>query len=795
MLHDVRFALRILASNPGYAFVVVLILGLGIGASSMLFSFVSCLMIRPLSMEDPAHTIQILEHKPSGERPRVAFPNLLDWREQNKTFASMAAYRNENYNYSDGTDPDRVLTLRASADIFPVLGAKTIYGRIFTEQDDRPGADRVAVLTQQFWKLRYQSDPSVIGRTVRINGDPHTIIGVLKEDPDYFGSRNVWIPLATDERASPRGSHFLSGVGRLRPGVTLAMAQADMDTIARRLEADHIENRNFGVFLMGLHDAFLESIRSPLLVGLAASGFLLLIACTNVANIVLARGAARRKELAIRASVGASRTRIIRQLVTESIVLSLLGGVLGLLIAYWTIDPVVNMAPVAFHIIAVKIDGRVLAFTLAVSILTGIVFGVAPALHIARSDLQETLKTGGKLSGTGSGRVRHALVVSEVALAVVLLVGAALLIQSYSRLQNVDPGLDASNVIAMQLSLPPSQYPQHVNITRFMDRAIEGIRAVPGVESASTVFMIPIGPANFTGIIVEGLPMPPPGEAHAIADYEAIGLEYFHTLRVPILRGRDFTEQDTEGSPPVVIIGEALARRFWSGQDPIGRRIKLAGPGFEGPLRSIVGVVKDVKNRGLDRETPPEVYVPFHQEPNRAMSIVVRATGDPLSIASTVRRKILEIDPDQPVFNMRTMREVIDESLWQRRGLALIIGIFAVVSLVLSALGIYGVLSYSVHQRQHELGVRMALGAQASDLLRLVLRDGLMLTSIGLIIGIAAALGVTRVMSGLLFGVTATDAASYLIIALLLIAVAFIASYVPARRAMRVDPLLALRRE
>lgn len=795
MLQDIRFALRLIAGNPGFAIVVVLILGLGIGASSMLFSFVSCLMIRPLAMEDPARTIAIFEHQPSGERPKVSLPNFLDWRAQNKTFASMALYRTDNFNYADGADPDRVLALRAGADIFAVLGAKTAYGRVFDAHDDRPGADRVAVLTKQFWKLRYQSDPNLVGRTVRINGEPHVIIGVLKEDPDYFGMRNVWVPLAMDEKAAPRGSHFLSAVGRLRPDVTVAMAQADLDTIARRLEKDHIENRNLGVLLMRFHDYLLESVRSAMLVCMAASCFLLLITCINVANIVLARGAARRKELAIRASVGASRPRIIRQLVTESIVLSVLGGVLGLLIAYWTIDPVANIAPVAFHIIPVEIDGRVLAFTFAVSILTGIVFGMTPALQIARSDLQETLKSGGKLSGSGSGRVRQTLVVAEVALAVVLLVGAALLIQSYKRVQNVDPGLDPKNVIAMQVSLPPSQYPQRADIRRFMDRAIEDIRGLPGVESASTVFMIPIGPANLTGVTVEGLPTAVPGETHGMADYEAIGPGYFHTLRIPIVQGRDFSDHDTENSPRVIIVGESVARRFWPGQDAIGRRVKIGPPGSDGPWLAIVGVVKDVKNRGLDSEPPAEVYVPFRQEPNRTMSIVVRSTVDPLSIASTVRRKILAIDPDQPVFNMRTMREIIDESLWQRRGLAVIIGVFAVVSLLLSALGIHGVISYSVHQRQHELGVRVALGALAGDVLRLVLQEGFALTAIGLVIGVGAALSLTRAMSALLFAVSAADLSTYVAIGLLLVIVSFAACFIPARRATNVDPLIALRHE
>jgi putative ABC transport system permease protein len=802
--------------SPGLTAVAVLALALGVGANTAIFSVVNAVLLRPLPYKDPDRLVVLWGNnlkQGRGQLP-VSFPNFLDWKNQNRVFEDMASYAYNQFVITGRQEPERVRGVFVSTGFFPVLGVRPSLGRTSRPEEER---EYLAVLSHALWQRRFGSDPSIIGQVITLNGKGYTVIGVMPPDfqfpprdprfqPTGTGAE-LWVTLSSLFTPSPNlgdwiGSRSLRGnrvIGQLKPGVTIQQAQAEMDTIAGRLEQAYPDaNAGVGVTLVPLHEQLVGHIRAALLVFLGAVGFVLLIACANVANLLLARTATREKEMALRAALGASRLRLVRQLLTESTLLALLGGALGLLLALWGVDLLVHLdtgnIPRANEI---GIDGRVLSFTLAISLLTGMIFGLAPALQASKLNLNETLKEGGRSSaGSWRGRrVRGLLVVSEIALTLVLLIGAGLMIKSFRRLLETPPGFNPQNVLTMQIQVSSFQHSQPPQWVAFYRQVLERVAALPGVQSVGTCDSLP--PRIFqrgNSFAIEGHPSPGPGQS-PIAQLFTISPDYFRALNVPLLKGRYFTEADTAAAPGVAIINETIARRFFPNEDPVGRRLKLGNPESQSPRLTIVGVVGDVKYSGLDADTEAGLYIPYLQNPVPGMYLMVRTASYPLSLAAAVRGQVLAVDKDQPVANIKTMEQVLAESVAQRRLNTLLLGLFAAVALSLAMVGIYGVVSYSVSQRTHEIGIRMALGAQTGDVLRLVVRQGLQPVLIGMAIGLTGALALTRLLSSLLYGVSATDPATFVVISLLLTAVALLACYIPARRATKVDPMIALRYE
>ena len=784
--HDVRYAVRLLRRNPAFAVVVVLILGLGIGASATIFSFVSSLVLRPLKIDDVGSVVQLFEQSPgTADRQRVAFANFIDWQTENNVFEYISAFRFENPAFSAVGEPERILSMRASADIFPLLQARMAIGRPFTPDDDRPGAEPVVVLTNAFWRTRFGADPSVIGRTVRLDGNAATVIGVLQDDPDYFGLARVWTPLALSRATNGRSTHFLSAVARLKPDVTLQRAQAEMDLIASRLTDNRIDGRQLGVRVLPFQDSLVDFIYPALSVGMAAAAFLLLIACANVANIVLARGAARTKEIAVRSSLGASRSRIVRQLLTESAILSSTGAVAGVLICKWGVSALVALSPQDQRLVDIAMDGRVIVFVTLTSVLTAFAFGLLPALKVSATVRYSTRH-----------RARSILVISEVALAVMLLAGAGLLVKSYLRVQSVSPGLRTQNVLTVQVAVPRAKYPKNVDVSRFYDDVLDRVRDLPGVESAALVQSLPFaGRSNFAPFDVKGAPSIQPNENYGLALQQIVSANYLQSADIQLLAGRFFSDQDGDGAPGVAIINEGLAVRVWKGKPAVGDQIRIGPPEWGLPWLTIVGVTSNVMHYGLDQKLPLEIYVPFSQAPVREMFLVVNTRSEPLALSGTVRKAIFEIDPDQAISAIRAMTQVIDDSLWQRRVLLQLIVLFAGVALALSSVGVYGVISYSMEQRRKEFGIRIALGAQRANILRLGISEGMKLAGAGAAIGLIAGAIINKRMAAVLFEVEPTDLTTYCAITALLLSVAFLAAYLPARKALKVDPTTALKLE
>jgi putative ABC transport system permease protein len=798
---DLSYGARMLLRKPGFTLVAVITLALGVGANTAIFSVVNAVLLRPLPYHDPQRLVQVWEHNRPRNEPRysVAPANFLDWKEQNQTFEQFAAFEFPSFNLTGEGDPERIQAARVSASLFPLLGVGAIAGRTFTVEEERPG-HQVVLVSHGLWLRRFGSDPGLVGRTLTLNDLSFTVIGILPPDFQFLPADiELFTPLAFDSReAGQRGTHPLRVVARLKQGVTLTQAQTEMDQIASRLEQEYPEfNTGKGITLVPLQEQLVGETRRALLILLGAVTFVLLIACANVANLLLARAVTRQKEMALRTALGAGRARLIRQLLTESFLLAGTGGGAGLLLAFWGIQALKTF--LAQNALLprgeeVGVDGGVLAFTLAISLATGLVFGLAPALVASKMGLNEVLKEGGGQAADGARdrRFRNALVVGEVALALVLLIGAGLMIQSFWRLRRVDPGFRPENVLAAELSLPRSRYQDRRQISNFHRRLLERISALPGVRSVGGAAYLPFSGTSIAwSFQIEGRPPQPPDQ-RLMAGWRPVTANYFLTMGIPLIGGRDFTEHDDEETPGVAIINEATARVFWPGEDPMGQRFNLSRRTY-----SIVGVVKDVKHFRLDGDPAPEMYFPYTQLPNvwGSMTVVVRTESAPDQLAAAVNSVVLELDKDQPVYNVRTLEGLIEHSVSRPRFHLLLLGTFATQALVMACLGLYGVMSYAVTQRTHEIGIRLALGAQPRDVLRLVVGRGLTLALSGVGVGLIAAFALTRVMASLLYGVSATDPLTYAAIALLLIVVALLACYLPARRATKVDPMVALRCE
>jgi putative ABC transport system permease protein len=809
--HDLRYGLRLLIKSPGFTVVAVLALAIGIGANSAIFTVVNSVLLRPLPFKEPDRIVALWETNRKltsdfSNRMEVSIGDFLDWREQNQVFEQTAAFYHRNITITGTDQPEQVQGQVTSAGFFQVLGTKPAIGRTFLPEDElNTGNNRPAVLSHGLWQRRFGSDTELIGKTITLNGKGYTVVGVMPADfkLQFPTTKNIelWLPMILNEKVERnRRSHFLYVMGRLKPGITKEQAQAEMDVLSDRLQKQYSEtNSGIGARVVPLQEQMVGKIQLALLVLLGAVGFVLLIACANVANLLLARASGRQKEMAIRAALGAGRSRILRQLLSESLLLSIFGGAIGLLLALWGLDLLVSLSPEDIpRLNEVGLDIRALGFTLAISLLTGIVFGLAPALQSSKLDLNDALKEG---SGRGTEslrrhRLRSILIVSEVALALVLLIGAGLMIKSFIKLQEVDLGFNPQNLLKMDISLPQSKYAKREQIATFYQQLIERLEAVPGVQSAAVIYPLPMtGDNSTTGFALEGQTLIPMGDRPSVG-YRTTSRNYFRTMGVPLLKGRDFTTQDTEKSPRVVIFNQTAAERFWSGQDPLGKRVTFEDDKDGRPIWfEIVGIVGDVKHLRPDSEQEPVAYFPQLQKPNFFMHLVVRTAGEPLAMAGAIRNEVLAIDKDQPVSNIRTMEQLLSNTTSPRRFNMLLLGIFAGVALLLAGIGLYGVMAYSVTQRTHEIGIRMALGAQAGDVLKMVIGEGLRLVLIGVAIGIAGAMALTRLLAGLLFGVTANDPAIFAAVSLLLILVALLASYFPARRATRVDPIFALRFE
>jgi putative ABC transport system permease protein len=808
LLQDLRFGARGLLKNPAFTGVAVLALALGVAANTAIFSVVHAVLLNPLPYRDASRLAMVWEYnRPRDQHQNVINPgNFLDWKEQTDAFEDMAAFYDSRLNLTEAGEPGEVTVQFANANLLTLLGADPLIGRNFTPDDARPDAQSVVIISHQLWQGRFGGDPSVLGRTLRLNGGPAEVIGVMPAGFQFFVRKgslagkpaDMWSPFGWTEQNRVRRGRYMSAVARLKPGVTREQAQGQLSQLAARLEEQHPQfNKGWGVELVSLRDQFSGELRPALWVLLGAVGFLLLIACANVANLLLARGAARQKEVALRTALGATRGRIVRQLLTESLLLAAAGGAAGLLLAWWGVELLAALSPRDLVDLGnVRLNLPVLGFTLLVTLLTGLLFGLAPALQASKTDFVETLKEGGR-GGTGGrrrARLRGAFVVTEVALALILLVGAGLMLRSFARLQSVSPGFDPEGVLTMRVVLPGLKYAQPQQKTAFFRQAVERLRSLPGAESASAVSFLPLtGSAAATRFSITDRPEPPPEQALA-TDVRVTDEHFFRVMRIPLLRGRTYDEREAQEARRVVVVNEALARKYFPGEDPIGKRLIVQMKQNPEPTE-IIGIVGDVKHKGLDAEANPTVYWPHPELPYNGMSLVVRAKGDPSALAAAAQREIQAIDPEQPVADVRTMTQWMAESVGRARFSAQLLAVFAVLALALATVGIYGVISYSVTQRTHELGVRIALGAQHSDVLRLVVGQGLALAALGLAIGLAGAFALTRLMRSLLYEVSATDPLTYGGLSAFLLLVAFLACYVPARRATKVDPMVALRYE
>ena len=808
---DIRYGLRMLLKAPSVSIVATIALALGIGANTAIFSVVNAVLLRPLPFANPEQLMQVWEADSSNVlvRGTASYPNFADWRDQNHVFERLASYHSNDFILTGRGDSSRLQGAVVNADLFSLLGATPILGRTFLPTEDNPGdTGRVVLLSQQLFQQRFNADPKIVGQPVTLDGRSYTVVGVMPSEfqfPIQNEPVELWTTVAIDREGkepvtNQRGAHYLRVVGRLKPGVSKEQAQAEMTAISARLEQQYPEaNVHRTSTVEPTLESLVGDIRPALLILLGAVGCVLLIACANVANLLLARAMTRHKEMAIRSALGASRMRVVRQLLTESVLLSLAGGLLGLFLAVWWSDLLIALGkqniPRALH---VGVDWRVLGFTLLVSILTGVVFGLVPAIHSSKTELTESLKEGGRGSGEGARRngIRGILVVVELAIAVVLLVGAGLLIQSLWRLRQVTPGFNPENVLTLVVGIPEVKYPTGAKQTQFFRDLSARIASLPGVKSASSVMPLPLSGNRFgISFEVDGRPVAKGEEPSA--DFFAIGNDYFKTMEIPIIQGRVFDERDTKQGPAVVIVNQAFARKFFPNEDPVGKRIK---PGIstdedEPTMREIVGVVADVRNRNLTSDWRPGYFVPQTQIPFDQMTMVVKTTSDPHSLINAIQNEVHGMDQEVPVFNVKTMDEHIATTVAAPRFNATLLMIFAAVALVLTIVGLYGVMSYSVAQRTNEIGIRMALGAQTHDVLRLIVSQGFKLVLIGLAFGLVGAFALTRVIASLLFGVTTKDPLTFAAVAGLLAFVALLACYIPARRAARLDPLRALRYE
>jgi putative ABC transport system permease protein len=803
MFQDLRFGLRMLLKHPGFTLIAVLTLALGVGANTAIFSVVNALMLRPLPYPDPERLVWVEEVSRTNAPSVPDGRHFLDWQEQSRTLEGIAQIDGDTWTLTGAGEPERIEVGIISATFFPMLGIQPLaIGRNFTAAEDKPGGERVAILSHGLWQRRYNSDQEIVGKSITLNDTNYTVIGVLPANSRVFYTNEVWVPLALDiqeERASGRTSYNTT-VARLNPGVTLEQARVELDTLlqsyrtTRPGESQRIVDSR--TRLTPLQEQLLGDMRLPLQVLLGAVGLVLLIACANVANLLLARAGTRQKELAIRAALGAGRFRLARQMLTECLLLAIAGGAAGLLLAYWLTRLLgsfnsANTLGEMSRVSAITIDMRVLGFTLLISLLTGLFFGLLPALRLSRPDLNLSLKEGGHSSGSHGRGLRSALMVSEVALAVVLLIGAGLLIRSFVKLLDVDPGYRAENLLTARISLPP-RYRDNSQRVEFYARLLQRLAALPGVAAVGVTSHLPLTGYNMGSTLrVEGR-SPQEGERIASVPVARVNSDYFRAMGIGLRAGRFFNDGETQGTPSVTLLSETLARRLFPNEDPLGKQLSLAGSST-----TVIGVVSDIRYTGLDGEIEQAVYLSYRQLPRSGMALMLHGTVEPSSLAPALRSAVREIDPALPVYDVMTMDERLSHSVAvaARRFILLLQGGFAALALLLAGIGVYGVISYVVTQRTHEIGIRMALGANSGDVARLFIKQGMALVSLGVGLGLLGAFALPRVMRGLLFGVGATDPLTFACVALLLSSIALVACYLPARRAARIDPLVALRHE
>ena len=832
MFQDLRYGIRMLRQRPGFTLAAVVALAMGIGANTAIFSVVNAVLLRPLPFADPDRLVVVWQTAQQGEYSQLslAYPNYDQLRKQCQVCEDVGAwhsYTTTRFALTGGAQPEQAQYAVVSASLFSVLGVKPALGRGFLPEEDQLGAARVAIISHGLWRRRWAGDPKLIGHDVAFNGQNYTVVGVMPPGfvfPRFPGDAEIWVPLSGDpipgRRFSP-GTRYLNVMARLKAGATLAQAEAEMGAIARSMEReDQRFNRGLGLSLTPLRRQLTGHLRPALFTLLGAVGFVLLIACANVANLLLARSATRRQEIAVRLALGASRLRLARQLLTESLLLALMGGAAGLLLAAWGLEAlsIIPYNAASFYVPynithdQITLDGHVLGFTFALSLLAGVIFGLAPAFQSSKPDINDALKGVGAHSvvGVAGSRGRHTrglLVVAEVALSLTLLVGAGLTIKSFLRLQGVDPGFEPESVLTAEISLPRAKYPDERKVAAFHDQLLSRLEALPGVEAVGLGSSLPLGGTNAdTSFFIDGQPLLEPRD-RPHTHPRTISLDYFRAMGMRMIEGRAFTERDHEQAPRVAIINETMARRFWPGQSALGKRVALdyeamkyfpdRAPELDlaAGMREVVGVAPDVRHEGLETGPKPEMYVPDRQGPEREMNLVIRAAVDPASLATSARGAVSAIDPDQPVVNIKPMSRLLADSVAKPRFNYLLLTVFAAVALILTVTGVYGVMSYAVAQRTREMGIRLALGARGKDVLKLVIGQGMKPVGAGVALGLAGAFALTRVMEALLFGVSATDPATFAGVAALLAAVALLACYLPARRATKVDPVVALRTE
>ncbi len=807
LMQDLRYGIRMLAKNPGFTVVAIITLALGIGANTALFSVVNGVLLNPLPYWQPDRLMALYSRTPEFPNSTTSYPNFLDWVRDNRSFSALAAYREDDFNLTGMGAPERVPAEMISASLFPLLGVKPVIGRIFSPEEDQVGAAPVVLISGGLWNRKFGSSPEALGKSLTLNGAAYTIVGVIPVDFHYFPRRDVYAPIGQWNDPTfrdRRASMGMNAVGRLKPGVTFEQAIADMEGLGRHLAGAYPEaDKGTGITLVPLKQNVVGDIQGVLLVLLAAVGFVLLIACVNVANLLLARSTARTHEFAMRSALGASRGRVIRQLLTESLLLALAGGGLGLLLASWGLQGALKVLPEALaRAEEVHLDGRVLLFMLAASVLAGIMFGLAPALKNSQHDIHETLREGGRGVSGARHRAQSVFVVVEMALALVLLAGAGLMIRSLSKLWRVDPGFDPHNVLTFYTSSPPISSPDNIRST--WRHIHDNLAVIPGIKAVSvTAGSVPMGSDSDLPFWLEGQPKPPSQAEMKVTQLYLVQPDYLKVMKTPLERGRFLTTQDNEHSPLVIVIDDRFARLYFGNQDPIGKRVNFD---IFNTTAEIAGVVGHVKQGGLDTDSTSPVqaqcYMPLWQLPDQFMPLVakgvgvaVRTNGPPMAQVSDIRRALSQIDSQMVMYSTQTMDGVISDSLAARRFSMILLGIFAALALVMSCVGIYGVISYLAGQRTHEIGIRIALGAERRDVLRMVLGEGAKMALVGVAIGLVAAFGLTRLMANMLFGVSAHDPLSFAAVAGLLIMVALAACYIPARRAMKVDPMVALRYE
>ncbi|MEP7343457.1 MAG: ABC transporter permease [Acidobacteriota bacterium] len=816
LIQDLRYSLRMLLKKPGFTLIAIVTLALGIGANTAIFSVVNAVLLRPLPYPQPERLVALWETNKQRaiSKGTLSYPNFYDARAQSQSFDQMASYYTSSVALTGIATPINLRSAVVSAELFPLLGNKPQMGRWFLPEEGKPGSStgRAVIISHGLWQRQFSGDANIVGRSVVLNGKPSSIVGVMPagfQFPIEADPIEVWLTSAIDsEKSNPkepandeqRGEHYISAVGRLKSGVTVEQAQADVALIAANLEKQYPDtNTRHGFRLIPFHQDIVSDYRSALWIILGAVGCVLLIACVNVANLLLARATARYKEIAVRAALGANRWRVIRQLLTESLVLSLAGGVMGLLLAWWGTEVLIRLIPENVpRLSEISIDRWVFGFTLLVSAVTGIVFGLVPALQASKIELTEAMKEGGRAAGPGGARarLRNSLVVAEIAIAMVLLISAGLLLKSFRKLQQVEVGFNTNHVLTAVVEIPDARYPKPEQAAAFYKSLVEKVKTLPGVERVSAIMPQPLSGDSYSiSFEIEGRNIPK-GEQPS-SHFRTISLDYFNTMKIPLVAGRDFTARDDENSLPVIIVNEAFAQKTFPGESPIGKHIK---PGIslegESKWREIVGVVKNVKHRQpLTRDYEPEYYVPHPQIPLTGMSLIIRTSNEPTGFAAAIQRQVSSLDKDVPVYRIKTLDQYLGVAVAQPKFNAMLLALFAGLALLLTAVGLYGVMAYSVAQRTQEIGVRIALGAQTGDVMKMVLRQGLTLAAIGLVIGAVSALALTRLMAGLLYGVAATDPLTFVVIALLLTMVALLACYLPARRAAKVDPMIALRYE